>query len=165
MTQFWTKNRPMPEFLIALGTLIFAGVVFYQTTLIPVSVTYAKVGPNIMAYLISIILAVLGILLMIAALKGGWQEAEEKEKTLDFAAVAWVLLGLGLNVAFITNLGFTIASIALFVCIARGFGSRDYLKNAGIAAIFALIAYFGFVKLLNINIGGGIIENALERLF
>jgi putative tricarboxylic transport membrane protein len=159
------SRRAYPEITIAAGVLALAAIIFYQTTLIPQSVTYAKVGPNFIAYLISAIMAVLGVLLMIMALKTGWQEAEEKAKTLDFPAIAWVFLGLVLNVALITNLGFTIASICLFVCIARGFGSTNYLKNTAIAAIFALTAYFGFVKLLNINIGGGIIENALERLF
>lgn len=159
------SRRAYPEIIIAAGVIALAAIIFYQTTLIPVSVTYAKIGPHFIAYLISGIMASLGVLLMISALKGGWQEAEEKEKTLDFPAMGWLFLGLGLNVALITNLGFTVASIALFVCIARAFGSKNYVKNTLIAAIFALTAYFGFVKLLNINIGGGLIENALERLF
>ena len=31
-----------------------------------------------------------------------------------------------------------------------------------IAAVFALIAYFGFAKTLGINIGAGLVENAIE---
>ena len=60
--------------------------------------------------------------------------------------------------------GFTIASIILFVCVARGFGSKAILRDAGIGAVFALMAYFGFAQTLGINIGGGLVEGVIERL-
>jgi putative tricarboxylic transport membrane protein len=49
--------------------------------------------------------------------------------------------------------------------VARGFGSKAILRDAGIGAAFALIAYFGFAQTLSINIGAGILENALNSLF
>ena len=51
----------------------------------------------------------------------------------------------------------------LFVCVARGFGSKAIIRDAVIGAAFALVAYFGFAKTLGINIGAGLIENAIER--
>ena len=69
-----------------------------------------------------------------------------------------------LNVALIGPLGFTIASVILYVCVARGFGSRNPLRDAGIGLAFALIAYFGFAKTLGINIGAGLLENWLESI-
>ena len=51
------------------------------------------------------------------------------------------------------------------LCVARGFGSKVILRDAGIGAAFALIAYFGFAQTLGINIGAGLIENALNSLF
>jgi putative tricarboxylic transport membrane protein len=71
---------------------------------------------------------------------------------------------LVLNVLLIGPAGFTIASVILFVCVARGFGSKRILRDAAIGAAFALIAYFGFAKTLGINIGSGFVENALERV-
>jgi putative tricarboxylic transport membrane protein len=59
-------------------------------------------------------------------------------------------------------LGFTLASILLFTCVARGFGSTNMARDAAIGAAFALIAYLGFAKALNINIGAGVIENVIE---
>jgi putative tricarboxylic transport membrane protein len=82
----------------------------------------------------------------------------------DRTALLWVVAGLALNVLFITYGGFTIASIVLFICVARGFGSKAILRDAGIGAAFALIAYFGFAQTLGINIGAGLIENALNGL-
>ncbi len=60
--------------------------------------------------------------------------------------------------------GFTLASIVLFVCVARAFGSRALVRDAVIATVFALVAYFGFAKTLGINIGAGFVERAIETL-
>ncbi len=153
------------ETIIAAGVLVLAAVIFWQTAIIPVSPVYAKVGPTIVPYISAIGLAGLGLLLLYSALTGGWQLEEEKEITPDRPALLWVVLGLALNVLLITYAGFTIASVALFVCVARGFGSKAILRDAGIGAAFALITYFGFAQTLSINIGAGILENALNSLF
>jgi putative tricarboxylic transport membrane protein len=153
------------ETIIAAGVLVLAAVILWQTAIIPVSPIYAKVGPTIVPYITALGLAVLGLLLLYSALKGGWQPEEEKEITPDRPALLWVIAGLTLNVLLITYAGFTIASVVLFVCVARGFGSKVILRDAGIGAAFALIAYFGFAQTLGINIGAGILENALNGLF
>ncbi len=153
------------ETIIAAGVLVLAAVIFWQTAIIPVSPVYAKVGPTIVPYISAIGLAGLGLLLLYSALTGGWQPEEEKEITPDRPALLWVVLGLALNVLLITYAGFTIASVALFVCVARGFGSKAILRDASIGAAFALITYFGFAQTLSINIGAGILENALNSLF
>jgi putative tricarboxylic transport membrane protein len=106
----------------------------------------------------------LGVLLLIAAWQGGWQPEEEKASTPDRVALAWVAAGLVLNVLLIGWAGFTIASVILFVCVARGFGSKAIVRDAAIGAAFALIAYFGFAQTLGINIGSGLVENAIERV-
>jgi putative tricarboxylic transport membrane protein len=153
------------ETVIAAGVLVLAAVILWQTAIIPVSPIYAKVGPTIVPYITALGLALLGLLLLYSALKGGWQPEEEKTITPDRPALLWVIAGLALNVLLITYAGFTIASIVLFVCVARGFGSKAILRDAGIGAAFALIAYFGFAQTLGINIGAGILENALNGLF
>ena len=106
----------------------------------------------------------LGVLLLVDALQGGWQSDDEKEITPDRAALLWIVAGLVLNVLLITSAGFTIASVILFVCVARGFGSKAIIRDALIGAAFALVAYIGFAKTLGINIGSGLVENAIERV-
>jgi len=152
------------ETIIAAGVLMLAAVIIWQTAIIPVSPIYAKVGPTIVPYITALGLAGLGLLLLYSALKGGWQPEEEKEITPDRPALLWVTAGLALNVLLISYAGFTIASVVLFICVARGFGSKAILRDAGIGAAFALIAYFGFAQTLGINIGAGILENALNSL-
>ena len=151
------------ETIIAGGVLVLAAVVLWQTFEIPVSPLYAKVGPTVMPFITAAGLGLLGALLLIEALRGGWQPEEEKEHSPDHAALAWVAGGLILNVLLISSLGFTISSVILFVCVARGFGSKAILRDAGIGAAFALIAYFGFAQTLGINIGSGLVEGLIER--
>lgn len=153
------------ETIIAAGVLVLAGVILWQTTIIPVSPIYAKVGPTVVPMITAIGMTVLGVLLLIDALRGGWQPDDEKEVTPDRAALLWIAAGLILNVLLISNAGFTLASIILFICVARGFGSKSIVRDALIGAAFALIAYFGFAQTLGIDIGAGLIENALSNLF
>jgi putative tricarboxylic transport membrane protein len=157
--------RPVGEIVIGAGVLLLAAVVWWQTASIPVSPIYARVGPTVVPALAAIGLGLLGVLLLVDALRGGWQPAEEKEVAPDRAALAWVAAGLVLNVLLIGSAGFTMASIVLFVCVARGFGSRRILRDAALAATFALVAYFGFAQALGINIGAGLVENALQGAF
>ena len=155
---------PIGETVIALGVIALAVVIFVQTMSVPVSPLYAKVGPTVFPFITAAGLALLGILLLVEALRGGWQTEEEKEVAPDRPALLWVAAGLVLNVALIVPAGFTIASVIMFVCVARGFGSKAILRDAAIGAAFALIAYFGFAKTLGINIGSGFVENAIERV-
>ena len=171
MTDGGTQDRaaraPRPalgETLIAIGVLVLAGIIYWQAIAIPVSPIYAQVGPAAVPLIAATGLGLLGLLLLISALRGGWQIEEEKEVAPDYPALAWVAAGLVLNVLLIGPAGFTLASIILFVCVARGFGSRRIVRDALIGAAFALIAYFGFAKTLGINIGSGIVENFLENL-
>jgi putative tricarboxylic transport membrane protein len=160
------KLRPaIGETIIAVGVLVLAAVVYWQTTNIPVSPIYAKVGPTVMPMITALGLALLGACLLYAALTGGWQTEEERESKADRPALLWITAGLVLNVLLIGSAGFTIASVILFVCVARGFGSKAILRDAGIGTAFALIAYFGFAQTLGINIGAGIVESAIERVF
>jgi putative tricarboxylic transport membrane protein len=159
------RLRPaIGETIIAIGMLVFAAVVYWQAASIPVSPIYAKVGPTVVPVMTAVGLALLGFFLLYAALTGGWQPEEEKEIVPDWRALIWVGAGLALNVLLISGAGFTIASVVLFICVARGFGSKAILRDAGIGAAFALIAYFGFAQTLGINIGAGILENALNSL-
>ena len=153
------------ELCIALGALALAAIILWQTFEIPVSPLYAKVGPTAMPMFTALGMGLLGALLMVSAVRGGWQTDEEKETTPDRVALLWVAAGLILNVVLISQTGFALASIVLFVCTARGFGSRAIVRDALIGLAFALVAYFGFAKTLGINIGAGMIENLLESVF
>jgi len=159
-----SRRVAIGEAIIGAGVLALAAVMLWQTLAIPVSPIYAQVGPTVVPIITALALGMLGVLLLIAAWQGGWQPEEEKASTPDRVALAWVAAGLVLNVLLISWAGFTIASVILFVCVARGFGSKAIVRDALIGAAFALIAYFGFAKTLGINIGSGLVENAIESV-
>ncbi|WP_300295363.1 tripartite tricarboxylate transporter TctB family protein [Ferrovibrio sp.] len=147
-----------PEALLALGVIGLGCVALYETTRIPVSPMYARVGPTAMAYAASLLLTGLGVALLVEAWRGRWTSPPEETATpLNLRAIGWLLLGLVLNIGLIGPLGFMPASTLLFACTARAFGSRRPLRDAAIGAIFAAIAYFGFAQLLGINIGAGLL--------
>ncbi len=155
-------GRPAwPETLIGLGLLAVAALVWGQTGAIASSPIYAKVGPRIFPYLTAFGLGAMAVAMVIQGLRGGWQPAEEREVATDWRAVAFVVAGLVFNVVLIVPLGFTLASVVMFVLVAHGFGSRAPLRDAGIALVFALAAFFGFAKALGVNIGAGVIERLL----
>jgi putative tricarboxylic transport membrane protein len=149
--------------LVGAGVVAFSLAVFHQTTQIPVSPLYSKVGPTIFPYLVAGGLFLLGLALVIQAWRGEWGEtdADNDAQPTDWHSLGWLALGLFLNVALIDLLGFIIASTLLFVCTARAFGSLNWKRDLGIAVALALIAYLGFSRLLGISIGAGVLEGIL----
>jgi putative tricarboxylic transport membrane protein len=157
-----TRRLAMPELLIGIGLLACAAAVAWQTLAIPVSPLYSKVGPTVFPYITTAGLAVLSLLLIVAALRGGWQPPEERETPTDWKAMAFVAAGLVANLVLIRPLGFTAASVIMFVLVCYGFGSRHTLRDALTGLVLALCAYFGFAKALGVNIGAGFVENLLN---
>lgn len=159
-------GRPsaIPEKLIGLGVVAIGAVVIADTWLAPAAPSYARVGPQAFPYAIGALVVLLGGLLCLTALRAGsWRDPEE-EATLGhprWRGLAWVALGLVLNLALIGWLGFVLSSALLFACVARGFASTRPLRDLAIGFVLALVAYLGFAKVLSIKLGEGI----LERLF
>lgn len=149
--------------LVGAGVIALSLLVFYQTTQIPVTPLYSKVGPTVIPYITAGGLLLLGLLLVTQALRGTWGEtdAEKDAQPPDRVALGWLLLGLALNVALIGYFGFVIASTLMFVCIARAFGSARWPRDLGIGLALALLAYLGFQHLLGLSIGAGVLEGIL----
>jgi putative tricarboxylic transport membrane protein len=57
--------------------------------------------------------------------------------------------------------GFIIASALLYFCVAFGFGSRHYLRDAIIAVVLAVIVYLGFTRELDLQLPAGLLEGVL----
>jgi putative tricarboxylic transport membrane protein len=143
------------ETWLAIAVLALAGLIGLGAWLVPAPPPHVKVGPSVLPVVVAVLMLVLGIGLLIAALKGGWIPAAERDEPVSYLQLGWVLLGLAVNVALIERVGFTLASTLLFVCVARGFGSRRPLRDAAIAVVFAAIVYLGFDVGLGIRIGAG----------
>lgn len=147
----------------------FAVVVGFATAAIPQS-TYAKVGPAVVPWAVTIGLAVLGVLLTLQAFRGGWEH--ESDTVLDWRSIGWLATGLLLNLILIDGLsfgettiiprvGFIIASTLMFFCAARAFGNDRPIRDGLIGLTVAIIAYVGFDRVLGYKIGSGVIERLL----
>jgi putative tricarboxylic transport membrane protein len=141
---------------VGLAVLALAAVLGWQIAAIPANAVYAKVGPTVIPGIATGLLAVLGALLTVEGLLGGWEH--EQPGALHASGLGWLLLGLALNVTLIGVAGFIIASTLLFLCTARAFGSRGILRDAAIGFTLAFVAYVGFDRVLGYKIGSGLIE-------
>ncbi|MCS6779121.1 MAG: tripartite tricarboxylate transporter TctB family protein [Geminicoccaceae bacterium] len=144
----------------ALAILALAALVAVEATRIPHS-AYAVVGPRFFPFAVAGLLGLLGLLLLLQALAGGLLPADFAGEPFDRRAVAWVGLGLFLNVALIQSLGFVLASSLLFLCVARGFGSTRPIRHAALGFLLATLVFLGFSRLLGVRFGGGLVEGLL----
>lgn len=148
------------EFLIALAMIGLGLVAAWQTTEIPQS-AYAAVGPRVFPWVASAMLVVMGLALVAAAIRGGWQDEAPEFGAVDWPGGLWLIGGLVANVALIDTIGFILASTILFACTARGFGSGRIVRDVAIGFALAFVAYVGFDRVLGYKIGVGLVEGLI----
>lgn len=160
------KPGARPDLVVGLGVVALGAMAGWLTWVIPVTPVYAVVGPKLVPALIAGALGLLGVLLVVAALRGGWSadipEVAEAGPP-NVVSIAWLGGGMLLNLVLVVPLGFALSAAIQFVCTARAFGSRSPLRDAGIALVVSLGAFFLFVEALGVNIGAGLLEGAILR--
>ena len=117
------------EAIIGLGTVVFAAIIAWQASQIASEGVGSSVGPNVIPWVVSGMLAAFGLALAGEALlwgrPAGADEGAEAHGPIDRRGAGWLVLGLLLNVGLIEYAGFIVASTLLFVCTARAFGSEN----------------------------------------
>jgi putative tricarboxylic transport membrane protein len=147
--------RSRAEVALSLGVIALGVGVAAVTATLPSEGGYAGIGPNFIPAVVAAGILVLGVWLAAEAFTGGWRKAPEHEAVFEKNPFLWVSAGLFAHMALIGWAGFVLAGIALFVCVARGFGSRRLIRDAAVALVFTLGIYLFFVKLLNVNLPAG----------
>jgi putative tricarboxylic transport membrane protein len=155
-----------PDLMVGLFVLALGGLALWQAMVIPVSPIYAQVGPRAVPYVVAGGMLLLGAGLVYVALRGGWSHGLEEMQ--DAPPTNWralTLLGAGLaaNLVLIGPLGFSVAATAQFVLVAAAFGSRRFLRDLVLALVLTLVVWFGFVEVLGVNIGAGVLEGLVLR--
>jgi putative tricarboxylic transport membrane protein len=156
-----------PDLAVGVFVLLLGGLAFWQAGAIPTSPIYAQVGPKVIPYLVAAGLSVLGLLLVLAALGGGWsaQIAEIAEAgPPNRRALGLVSAGLLANLVLITPLGFSLAAALQFTLVAAGFGSRHAARDLLLGVPLCLAIWFLFVEALGVNIGAGLLEELILQL-
>ena len=157
--------RSRPQLLIGVGTLAAGVLLAVGATQIRSEAGYSGVGPNFLPWLVAVMLAVCGGLLIWEARSGGFRDMEEPTGAAHghWVGFAWVTAGLLLNAALITRIGFIASCTLCFVLAVRGYKSaegrldlspRALAKDAAIGFAIAAPVYWMFTQLLAINLPG-----------
>lgn len=155
-----------PDLAVGLFVVLLGLICLWQAAVIPVTPLYAQVGPKFTPYLVGGLVTIVGLGLTGMALRGGW--SKDLEEVADAPPTNWRALGLlgaGLlvNLLLIDSLGFVFAATAQFVLVAAAFGSRRFLRDLVVALVLTLAVWFGFVEVLGVNIGAGLLEGLILR--
>lgn len=146
------------ELLISIGLFAIGAFVIYETQTIAETQGYSQVGPRLFPYIIGTGLTLCGAVLAWHAISGGWRDVpldQEGHDDPDWVAFGLISAGIVLHMALIGWAGFILASLLLFVMIARGFGSRKPVRDLLIGAAVAVAAYFLFTKGLGLKLPAG----------
>jgi putative tricarboxylic transport membrane protein len=155
------RRGALVDLILSLGmTALGVGAAAVALSL-PSAGGYSRIGPNVFPLVVSFGLIALGGTLLYECLTGGWRTrvpddpAERGEHAFLPAAFGWVSGGLFAQMALIHTGGFVIAAAALFACVARGFGSARFLRDAAIGLLLGLGVFLFFVRFLNVNLPAG----------
>jgi putative tricarboxylic transport membrane protein len=154
-------RRSAAEIALSLGVLALGLGVAGVTATLPSEGGYAGIGPNFIPAVVGAGIILLGAWLAYEAFSGGWRNAAPDEPAargehaFNAAGFAWISAGLFAHMALIGWAGFVVAGVALFVCVARGFGSTRIARDLAIGLVLSLGVFLFFVKLLNVNLPAG----------
>ena len=146
--------------MLGLGIAALGAFLLYETTEIRVAPVYAKVGPRVIPYLVGGLTAALGLMLAWQSWRAMQAAApapagENPEDRTDWLPIGAIAVGLIQQILLFEPLGFMPTAAVLFFCVAYGFGSRRYLRDAVIAIALAAVAYVGFVHVLGLHLPAG----------
>jgi putative tricarboxylic transport membrane protein len=156
MNQDVTTSRvDWPALVVAALLLIAAALVFYDARSQTIVSTYG-LGPTAMPYLVSAVLAILGLSHVVVA----FREGLPKPEAVDRNAILWLTGGLiGLIACIGLGGGFVIATAIVFSFTARSFGRQALAIDFGIGAVLGLSIFLLFSKLLQLTLPSGPLEN------
>jgi len=139
---------------IACFVLAVAAVFGIGAAGLPAETGYSGIGPRFAPSIVGALLAIVGALLLVQALTGGFRGFADALAALspDVRGALWVSAGVLLNAVLITRIGFVLAATVLFVCVARGFGSRRALRDAVIGFLLVLPVFWLFARVLDVNL-------------
>ncbi len=139
---------------IGAGVMALAAVLGFGMGNIPAEAGFAGITPRFYPTAISGLLAFLGACLV-------WQSFQERKKNTEIAeqpesanwgAAIWVMGALLLSALLIEKLGFVVSSTLLFVLSARGFGSRQYVRNILLALAICFPIFWLFTLVLKVSL-------------
>jgi putative tricarboxylic transport membrane protein len=144
------------ELAVAAGVGLLGLFVVWQTFGIAVGGGYAQVGPRFFPGLVGATLLAFAVLLAREALAGGFHDVEGRpEVPAAVPSFLWVSAAVLVHLAIIGISGFVVATVVLFVGVARGIGSTRPLRDALIGLALAIAVFVLFTEGLGLNLPSG----------
>jgi putative tricarboxylic transport membrane protein len=147
---------------IGLVLVAIASVIGFETMQMQVPPSYARVGPQILPYIIAIAMAITGAHIAWKSYRGEDDVAEiEDSGPTEWTSVAIIMAGLIAHMNLLKPLGFVPAGLVLFWSVAFAFGSRRYGLDIIVGLLLSLFAYVGFRYGLGLQLPPGILKGVL----
>ena len=153
-------RRDPGQIVIAILVLALGVAVLWATAAIEVTPIYSRVGPRVFPFLVGGLTTILGAFLLGSALREAWpcEATDPDAERIDWLPLGLIAAGLLLNVVLINRIGFILSSTIMFAFVAKAFDVRRLWLAALVGFLLALVAYFGFAKLLGLRMGDDPIE-------
>ena len=140
---------------------LLAALIAWSTSQMRIIPVHAKVGPQMFPYFAAVALAIVGICFIIQALRNSSGKLVADTDETNWMALGLIAFGFIFEILFIKSLGFILASTVLFMAVAMAYGSRRYFRDIAIGLIITSAAYFGFTRLLNLQLPAGVLEGLI----
>ena len=141
---------------VGIATFIFLLAVVFGVgaSIMPSETGYAGIGAAFVPTVVTIFLAAVGALLLWQAFTGGFRNFTDSVASVvaDHHGALWVTAGILLMALLITKAGFVLAATTLFMSVARGFGSKNTLRDAVTGAALVFPVFWLFTLVLDVNL-------------
>ena len=151
----------MAGLIAGLLLALLAALIAWSTWQMRIIPVHAKVGPQMFPYFAALALAIVGICFIIQALRNSSGKLVADTDETNWMALGLIAFGFIFEILFIKSLGFILASTVLFMAVAMAYGSRRYFRDIAIGLIITSAAYFGFTRLLNLQLPAGVLEGLI----
>ncbi|MGL6246549.1 tripartite tricarboxylate transporter TctB family protein [Pseudomonas sp.] len=153
------SRRVVPvQLAIGFGLVAISAILAVGAYRFPAEMGFVILGAHVYPYALAAFIGVVGLLLCYQAVTGGFRELadheDESAKALPGGktGAAWVTAGLVAVAVLINLIGFVLAAGLLFVCSARGFGSRRPVRDLAIGIALTLPIYWLFNAGLGVSL-------------
>ncbi|MYI76021.1 MAG: tripartite tricarboxylate transporter TctB family protein [Acidobacteria bacterium] len=148
---------------LALGSAAFLlGLVLAGgTLLIDSGFGYDRIGPRTAPYGVALGLLLIGGALVMPALRRSREDDAPVSDPLRWQALGILALACAVFLLLAGRVGFILAASLQFWLVARAFGNRRPLRDAGAALLLAIVVYAAFAHGLGLALPAGPLEALL----
>jgi putative tricarboxylic transport membrane protein len=158
-------ERDLPQLGLAAMLVVVGAYTFYDATTLRVGFG-DPVGPRLFPYVVGAVTVVLGLLLVLATLRGDVPQAEGGEdvdlrQRADWVTVLKLVGVLLFTVLTISFIGWAVSGALLFVGSAWALGSRTLVRDVIVGFVLSILSWYFFHEGLGVILPAGILDGVL----